>query len=173
MKATILTLMLAICTIASAQGENNNPFQDRVFSSGAEETLVYSQKLSARCRVILTGKYDESKKNYTEFTLFVAYSYNPFPGTTRRYDYSEEKIFNTPMPAQGKKRFTLLAIDKGLHSETTNGEPDYDILKKEGKCFAVKVDAKLNGKKFDKYNPNKALKVKFKIQPIDRNNIPH
>ncbi len=168
MKVLILTLMLALCTI-SAQGKSGNQFQNRIFSSGTEETLVYSQKLSARCKVLLTGKYDESKKLYTEFTLFVAYSYNPFPGTTRRYDYSEEKVFHTTMPVKGKKKFTLLAIDKGSHSGTINGEPDYDILEKEGKCFAVKVDATLNGKKYDEYNPSKALKVKFKIQPVDRN----
>lgn len=55
------------------------------------------------------GKYDDSKKNFTEFAHFVAYSYNPSPGTKRRFDFFEEKVFKTPLPVNGKKRFKMLA----------------------------------------------------------------
>lgn len=109
MDKLILTLMLALCgTLANAQ-ENFYDGPRRTFSSGAEDIMVYSKRYAARCRVCLTGKYDDSKKNFTEFALFVAYSYNPSPGTKRRFDFHKNKVFKTQLPVNGKKRFKMLA----------------------------------------------------------------
>mgnify|MGYP006956064853 FL=1 len=172
MKELILSLMLALCgTLANAQ-ENFYEGPRRTFSSGTEETMLYSKRYSARCRVCLTGKYDDSKKNFTKFALFVAYSYNPSPGTKRRFDFFKEKIFETSLPVNGKKRFKMLATDTSPHEGKVHGEPEnYNLLEKEGKFFAVKVIAKFNGKKDDGIDCSKALKVKMKIKLVDRDKV--
>ena len=172
MKKAILPLMLALCgTLANAQ-ENFYDGPRRTFSSGAEDIMVYSKRYAARCRVCLTGKFDDNKKNFTEFALFVAYSYNPSPGTKRRFDFFEEKVFKTPLPVNGKKRFKMLAIDTSHHEGKVHGEPEnYNLLEKEGKYLAVKVSAKFNGKKDDGIDCSKALKVKMKIRLVDRDKV--
>ena len=172
MDKLILTLMLVLCgTLANAQ-ENFYEGPRRTFCSGAEETMLYSKKYSARCRVCLTGKYDDSKKNFTEFALFVAYSYNPSPGTKKRFDFHKNEVFKTQIPVNGKKRFKMLAIDTSRHEGKVYGEPEnYNLLEKEGKFLAVKVSAKFNGKKDDGIDCSKALNVKMKIKLIDRDKV--
>ena len=118
------------------------------------------------------GKYDDSKKNVTEFAHFVAYSYNPSPGTKRRFDFFEEKVFKTPLPANGKKCFKELAIDTSHHERNVHGESeDYNLLEKEGKFLAVRASTKFNGKKDDGIGCSKALKVKMKIRLVDRDKV--
>lgn len=118
------------------------------------------------------GKYDDSKKNFTEFANFVAYSYNPSPGTKRRFDFFEEKVFKTPLPVNGKKRFKMLATDTSHHEGKVHEESeDYNLLEKEGKFLAVRASAKFNGKKDDGIGCSKALKVKMKIRLVDRDKV--
>lgn len=118
------------------------------------------------------GKYDDSKKNFTEFAHFVAYSYNPSPGTKRRFDFFEEKVFKTPLPVNGKKRFKMLATDTRRHEgKVHEGPEDLNMLEKEGKHLAVKASAKFNGKKDDGIGCSKALKVKMKIRLVDRDKV--
>ena len=172
MKKAILPLMLALCgTLANAQ-ENFYDGPRRTFSSGAEDIMVYSKRYAARCRVCLTGKFDDNKKNFTEFALFVAYSYNPSPGTKSRFDFHKNKVFKTQLPVNGKKRFKMLATDTRHHEgKVHEGPEDLNMLEKEGKHLAVKASAKFNGKKDDGIGCSKALKVKMKIRLVDRDKV--
>ena len=90
------------------------------------------------------GKYDDSKKNFTEFAHFVAYSYNPSPGTKRRFDFFEEKVFKTPLPVNGKKRFKMLATDTRHHEgKVHEGPEDLNMLEKEGETPCRKSQRKV------------------------------
>lgn len=130
----------------------------------SRQQVVWHKKYSAICHVVLVGYYDESKKNFEDFELLVAYSYNPGPGT-KRWDYLERKSFPGVVPADGKARFKLLAIDRN------KGAGDHDdgigvyTLDDEGKCMAVAVDVKFDGKQQAR---EKAMKAKIKLKLVDK-----
>ena len=170
MKKILLLTLILYAAFANAQEKFDYTQPYRIFPSDGE-TMVYSPKYSARCYAHVAGKLDKDKRNFTEFELFVAYSYNPWPGTSQRCDYNGEKVFRTTMPVDGKKTFKFLAIDNSRDKSAPKGEPEHNFLKKEGKYLAVLVEAKINGRKYDETDRRKAVKFKFKIVLVDRDKV--
>ncbi len=126
----------------------------------SKDAVVFKKEHSTLVRAFLTCNYDKSHENIESFILLVAMGYNPGPGTDPRGS-SCKKTFYKKVPVNGKAHFKYLAMDTRQEYDEPLS-PGINVLYKEGKRMAVKLDVRYNGKK------ESPLSIKCKLTPIDK-----